>query len=87
MPSRFYRVPVAEIGYVRAIVDGYDGLAIVRALDARRGELEWIVGEGLEAEAEAVARKLAVETGLQEIERPPDWTPFGGPESEHEKSA
>jgi hypothetical protein len=71
--SRFFRVPVAEIGYVRAIVEGYDGLAVIRAPDPNRGEIEWLIGDGLEDEAETVVRKLEHEAGLIEIQRPTDW--------------
>jgi len=73
--SRFFRVPLGEIGYVRAIVEGYDGLAVVRAPDPKRGEIEWLIGVGLEDEAETLVRKLANETGLVEIQRPTDWPP------------
>ncbi len=71
--SRFFRVALEQIGYVRAIVEGYDGLAVVRAPDARRGEIEWLIGEGLEAEAETVVRRLENEAGIIEIPRPADW--------------
>ena len=74
MLSRFYRVPLEEIGYVRAIVDGYDGLAVVRSFDPRRGEIEWLIAEGREEEAAALAGRLAVEARLVEIARPEDWT-------------
>lgn len=73
MPSRFFRVPLDQIGFVRAIVDGYDGLAAVRSLDPRRGEIEWIVAEGREAEADELAARLAKEAGLSPIDRPADW--------------
>ena len=73
MASRFFRVPVEQIGYVRAIVEGYDGLALVHAPHADRGEIEWLVGDGLEEEADVLARRLADETGLIEIARPRDW--------------
>lgn len=73
MPSRYFRVPLHEIGYVRMIVEAYDGLAFVRSLSASRGEIEWVVGEGMEEEAEALAAKLAKEVGLLSIDRPPDW--------------
>ncbi len=73
MASRWFRVPLGEIAYVRAIVEGYDGLALVRAPDPRRGEIEWLVGEGLEAEADALAARLEREAGLLPIARPPDW--------------
>jgi hypothetical protein len=71
--SLFFRVPLEQIGYVRAIVEGYDGVAVVQAPDAGRGEVEWIVGEGLEDEAVALAGRLAVEAGLVAIARPDDW--------------
>lgn len=73
MPSRFFRVHPPQIGYVRAIVEAYDGLAIVHAPDPNRGEIEWLIGDGLEAEADALAARLAVEAGLIAIERPDDW--------------
>ena len=71
--SRFFRVALEQIGYVRAIVEGYDGLAIVRAPDPKRGEIEWLIGEGLEDEAETLVRRLENEAGLIEIARPADW--------------
>ena len=73
MPSRYFRVPLHEIGYVRMIVEAYDGLAFVRSLSASRGEIEWLVGEGMEEEADAVAAKLGQEVGLLPIDRPADW--------------
>lgn len=73
MPSCFFRVPLAEIGYVRMIVESYDGLAAVRSHGGGRGEIEWLIGEGLEAEALALAQRLAAEVGLMPIARPADW--------------
>lgn len=73
MPSRYFRVPLHEIGYVRMIVEAYDGLAFVRSLSGSRGEIEWIIGEGMEQEADEVAERLASEAGLIPIERPSDW--------------
>ena len=71
--SRFFRVPLEQIGYVRAIVEGYDGVAIVRAPDPKRGEIEWLIGDGLEDEADALIARLTREAGLIEIGRPADW--------------
>jgi hypothetical protein len=73
MASRFFRVPLSEIGYVRMIVESYDGLAAVRSREKECGEIEWLLGEGLEAEAEALAKRLAAEVGLVPISRPTDW--------------
>lgn len=73
MTSRYFRVPVEEIGYVRAILEAYDGLAWLRAPDPRRGEIEWLVGAGRESEAEALIARLTSEGVLIEITRPRQW--------------
>jgi hypothetical protein len=62
-----------QIGYVRAIVEGYDGVASVHAPDGNRGEVEWLVGEGMDDEAAVLAQRLAKEAGLIAIARPKDW--------------
>jgi hypothetical protein len=77
MPSRYYRVPLSEIGYVRMIVEGYDGLAAVRSLSGDRGEIEWLLGDGMEEEADALAERLRTEVGLCRIARPDDWIDLG----------
>ena len=74
MSSRFFRISLAEVAYVRAILEGYDGLAVLRVPDPDRGEVEWLIGEGLEQEAEAIAKRLEVECGLVEISPPADWS-------------
>jgi hypothetical protein len=71
--SLFFRLPLAEIGYVRAVVEAHDGIAYVRSAGANRGEIEWLVPGPLLEDARALAAALAVETGLQEIPRPEDW--------------
>ncbi|HXU73048.1 MAG TPA: DUF4911 domain-containing protein [Polyangia bacterium] len=71
--SRYFRIPLGEIGFVRAIVEGYDGLAIVRAPDPNRGEIEWLIGDGLEDEADALIARLTRQLGFVEIARPADW--------------
>ena len=73
MASRFFRVPLDEVAYVRAIIEGYDGVAILRALDPNRGEIELLVGEGLESEADAMIARLEREAQLVPIPRPLDW--------------
>jgi len=73
MPSLFFRVPLPEIAYVRAIVEGYDGLCVLHAPDPNRGEIEWLIADGREAEAAQLATRLRAEAGLQEIARPKGW--------------
>jgi hypothetical protein len=75
--SLFFRIPLAEIGYVRAVVEAHEGLAYVRSAGANRGEIEWLVPEALVEDARALAAALAIETGMQEIPRPADWLTDG----------
>ena len=79
MHRRFFRLPVPEIGYVRAILEGYDGVALLTVPDPNRGEIELAVGEGLEDELTAILSQLIVEAKMIEIPRPADW---GSPTSD-----
>jgi Domain of unknown function (DUF4911) len=78
--SRYFRVPLQEIAYVRSVLEGYDGLAILWAPDPRRGEIEWLIGDGLEAEAEELICRLVGRGVLTEIGEPPGWPAPGRPE-------
>lgn len=73
MQRRFFRVPVKEIAYIRAILEGYDGVAQLHVPDANRGEMEWQIGIGLEAEAQQILERLQGEVRLVEILPPNDW--------------
>ncbi len=64
---RWLRVPVAEIAYVRAIYEAYDGMCTLTAPSADRGELCLWVAPGHEADADEVERRLARDAGLQRI--------------------
>jgi len=65
--SRQFRLPRREIGYLRFLVEGYDGLLFMRTLDGRSGlvELAWPVER--EAEAAALLAALGLEAGLHEV--------------------
>jgi hypothetical protein len=64
---RRFRLPKDEIGYVRMIVEAYDGLATVVSPERGRGVIEWWIAPGREAEAEELARRLEGEVGLRSI--------------------
>ena len=68
--TRWLRVPVAEIGYVRSIYEAYDGLGTLSAPAADRGELSLWVAPGQEALADEIERRLARDAGLQRISGP-----------------
>jgi len=70
--SRFFRVPLTEIGFVRAIVEAYEGLGQVVSNDADRGEIEIVIPESMAQEAETMIARLLGQ-GCVEIPRPLDW--------------
>src|SRR5690348_12826113 len=70
--SRFFRVPLSEIGFVRAIVEAHEGLAQVVSNDADRGEIEIVIPESMAQEAETMIARLCGQ-GCVEIPRPADW--------------
>jgi hypothetical protein len=63
-----FRLPIPEVGYVRMIVEAYDGLALVVTPDAQvGGVIEWHVAPGREAEAEELARVLERRVGMVRV--------------------
>ena len=68
--TRWLRVPVSEIGYVRSIYEAYDGLGTLTAPAADRGELALWVSPGHEPLADEIERRLARDVGLQRIAGP-----------------
>jgi hypothetical protein len=69
---RYFRLPRAQIAYVRFIVESYEGLAQVTSIPTR-GEMAWIVPDSQAALADALAASLAEEIPFIEISRPENW--------------
>jgi len=65
---RRFRVPTDAIGYVRMIVEAYEGLAVVVSPEAGRGIVEWWVAPGRDAEADELARALGAEVALTPLD-------------------
>jgi hypothetical protein len=69
---RYFRVPLGEIAFVRAVIEAHEGLAQVSSLGSDRGEIEVVFARGRDAEVERVLARLASATGWVEIARPAD---------------
>lgn len=70
----YFRLPKSEIGFVRFIVESYEGIAQVSSMP-RRGEIEWIIPHGQFEAARALCSALAEEVGMTPIDKPADWQP------------
>ena len=68
--KRFYRIPRAEIGYLRFILESYDGLAFVRTLDRHEALVEVAYSPALSEDAEGLLEALASECSMAETAAP-----------------
>ena len=67
-----YRVDRRQIAYLKFILEGYDGLAVLRTVDARRGLVELLVPPGRERRAEMVLQELANSVMIETVDGRPD---------------
>ncbi len=65
----YFMVPPSEIGYIGFIVHAYEGLAVVRTLDAKRGIIEMLAAPDFEEELRALLREMAKEVPMREVSR------------------
>ncbi len=67
MDTISYRAKVHrdQIGFVNSIIEGYDGIAVVRTLDPKEGILELWVSPFFEDVTTEVMKSLAEEIGLE----------------------
>ena len=64
---RVFRLPKEQIGYVRSVVESYEGLAQMSSLPGRC-EVEWLIPRSRLEEAERLSLALAAEAGLVPID-------------------
>lgn len=65
----YFMVPPSEIGYIGFIIHAYEGLAVVRTLDAKRGIIEMLAAPDFEAELRALLHEMAEEVPMREVSR------------------
>jgi len=73
---RCFRLERANIGYLRFILEGYDGLIFMRTLDPREALVEVTYAPACSADAEAVLAALAVECAMTPAPRPATCPPL-----------
>ena len=62
--KRHFRLPPAEIAWLRFVLESYDGLAFVRTLDGRDGLVEIAFPPSRRKDAEALLASLCRENPL-----------------------
>ena len=71
MLKSYYRLPRQQIGYLRFILESYDGLAFVRTLDSREALVEIAYPVSRRADAEDLLASLAAECAMTAVAPPP----------------
>ena len=69
--QRIYRMPRAQIGYLRFILESYDGLAGLRTIDSREALVEVTYPPSRFEDAEALLAALAGEFPMEEVPEAP----------------
>lgn len=63
--KRYYRVDRREIAYLRFIFEAYDGIAVVKTVDARKGIVALHVAPGCDDDVEYVLQDLKREIMIE----------------------
>ncbi len=82
---RYFRVDRRHIAYLRFILEGYDGLAILTTIDSRQGIVALDIPEYFVEDVNGLLVALAGETGITEI-RWPEAVPLS-PNQENDHDA
>lgn len=70
LEKRYFHISREEIGYLRFILESYDGLAFVRTLDSREALVEVAFPVSRRADAEALLSSLADECSMLAVPAP-----------------
>lgn len=70
LAKRYFRLPRREIGYLRFILESYDGLAFVRTLDPQEALVEIAFSDSRRQDAGALLCALVEELAMIETDPP-----------------
>jgi Domain of unknown function (DUF4911) len=73
---KIIRVDRREIGFLKFILEAYDGIAVMTTIDARQGIVLLRIAPGCEKEVEAVLRDLGRDILIDDFDGSPN-TMFG----------
>jgi hypothetical protein len=68
--KRYFVMPRSEIGYLRFLLEGYDGLAFARTLEQGTGLIEIAYSTRVHSTATALLHALGQEIPWREVARP-----------------
>ena len=65
--NRYYRVDRREIAFLRFIFEAYDGIALVKTIDAQKGLILLYIAPGCEQDVDFVLRDLEKQIMIEHL--------------------
>jgi hypothetical protein len=66
--TKYYRIERSEIGFLKFIIEAYDGLATLTTVDPEAGIVILYIASGCEAEVETILQELKKDIMLEELD-------------------
>jgi hypothetical protein len=66
--EKYYRIDRREVWYLKFVLEGYPGLAMMRTLDAQQGLVALHVGPGCENDVDRIVDALQKELQIEEVQ-------------------
>ena len=65
--KRYYRIDRREIAYLRFIFEAYDGIAVVKTIDAQKGLIVLHIAPGCDGDVEYVLQDLKKDIMIETV--------------------
>lgn len=70
--KKYYRIDRSEIGFIKFIVEAYDGLAVLTTVDPEAGIVILYIAPGCEADVETILQELKKDIMIETLHcKPP----------------
>ena len=73
---RYFKVNPKDIAYLKAVLEGYEGAAVVRTLEGNRDIIEILIAHDLQAMVAEIIASFQNELSMEEIFSPPTRSEF-----------
>lgn len=70
--KQYYRVDRRKIHFLKFILEGYDGVALLSTIDSRLGTVRVCISPGCEEEVKDILRDVAETVRIEPVEYPPE---------------
>jgi len=65
--KRYYRVDRRQIHFLKFVLEGYDGVAVVKTIDPLKGLLALLIGPGCQGVVDMIIKDLEREIRIERV--------------------